>query len=355
MDLALASIAIAAQAVVAIVVLGAVSGGYQAHDYLAYRWAVEHVTAGLPVYNTTAPATGLLGLFLYPPTFLVLALPLAALPPLDAAVAWTATLLAASISAILVLPVRWRVRWLVLALSAAFYPSLQALAQGQVGPILLLLAALGWRWLDRPVRLGATIALGAAIKLQPALLVGWAVITDRRRAAAFAVVLFCLLAAAATVLAGPDSWGLQLASLARTNDPILTPNSVGPAHLALVSGASLAAAYAAMLINLAATIIVTAYLAWRGPADVSYLAVVVACQLISPVIWLHYAVVLLLPMAWLLDRGRWIALAVPIALSTALADVVPPLIAFAAYWAILAGLAWEGLRDAAPAAALEVA
>ena len=40
---------------------------------------------------------------------------------------------------------------------------------------------------------------------------------------------------------------------------------------------------------------------------------VVATQLISPLLWDHYAVVLLVPTAWLLARGAWWALAIPLA------------------------------------------
>ena len=35
----------------------------------------------------------------------------------------------------------------------------------------------------------------------------------------------------------------------------------------------------------------------------SYLVAVVASQLLSPILWDHYAMLLLLPVAWLLDRG----------------------------------------------------
>jgi hypothetical protein len=38
-----------------------------------------------------------------------------------------------------------------------------AVKLGQVGPILFLLFAIGWRWLDEPIRLGVSAALGTAI------------------------------------------------------------------------------------------------------------------------------------------------------------------------------------------------
>ena len=42
--------------------------------------------------------------------------------------------------------------------------------------------AAGWRWLDRPAVSGRVIAAGALIKVQPALLFGWAFVTRRWRA-----------------------------------------------------------------------------------------------------------------------------------------------------------------------------
>ena len=56
----------------------------------------------------------------------------------------------------------------------------------------------------------------------------------------------------------------------------------------------------------------------------SYLVAVVASQLLSPVLWDHYAMLLLLPVAWLLDRGHRWAVVIPLATSTLLISVTPP-------------------------------
>ena len=49
----------------------------------------------------------------------------------------------------------------VLSLAAIDWPVLYSIKLGQVGPLLLLAIAVGWRWLDRPVVLGLSIAAGA--------------------------------------------------------------------------------------------------------------------------------------------------------------------------------------------------
>ena len=45
------------------------------------------------------------------------------------------------------------------------------------------------------------------------------------------------------------------------------------------------------------------FAALRRPPVASYLVAVVASQLLSPILWDHYAMLLLLPVAWLLDRA----------------------------------------------------
>ena len=64
---------------------------------------------------------------------------------------------------------------------------------------------------------------------------------------------------------------------------------------------------------------------------VGYLTAVTASQLLSPVLWDHYALLLLLPTAWLLDRRQWWALAIP--LVTAIFAVgLPPVVYPLAFW-----------------------
>ena len=87
------------------------------------------------------------------------------------------------------MPISAPLRWTMLLLAGLSWPLLYSFKLGQVGPILMLLFVLGWRWLDRPVGLGATIGIGTLVKVQPALLGVWALLTGRPRAAAIAAVV----------------------------------------------------------------------------------------------------------------------------------------------------------------------
>jgi hypothetical protein len=53
--------------------------------------------------------------------------------------------------------------------------------------------------------------------------------------------------------------------------------------------------------------------AWlRYPPSVAIVVTAVASVMVSPILWAHYAVILLLPVALLLERRQWWAAALPI-------------------------------------------
>jgi hypothetical protein len=82
----------------------------------------------------------------------------------------------------------------------------------------------------------------------------------------------------------------------------------------------------ASAIQLATVVIavVAALVAIRVADDeASYMVAVVATQLVSPLLWDHYAVLLLLPVAWLLNRGQWWAALLPLATALPVLGIVP--------------------------------
>ena len=318
--------------------------GTLGYDYLAYDLAVDRLLAGQPIYDATAQEFGPFGLFFYPPPSLLLVLPVALLPTSIAIWTWTVLLAAASVAAVALMPIARRTFWWVLLLAALSWPLLYAIKLGQVGPIALLLFAIGWRWLDQPRPLGLSIGLGTVIKVQPALLIGWALVTGRRQAAVVAVVVVAVLSLLATVFTGPGAWFDLASLLARVSKPIETPHAFGVGRLAFEAGASFEVATLLHWVNFALAALLVAITVLRGSAVAGYMAVVVASQFLSPVLWDHYALVLLLPTAWLLDRGRLWAAAIPLVTSTflVLTQIEVPVAYPVAFWATLLALAWEG-------------
>jgi len=322
--------------------IASAQAGTLGFDFLSYDSAVRRFFAGGVLYDQSFDYTGAFGLFYYPPPFVLLAAPLSVLDPALAAWIFSAILVAAFAAAVAILPLSRTIRWLVLLLGGVSWPLVYAIKLGQVGPILLLTFAIGWRWMDRPWRFGVATAVGTAIKIQPAFLFGWALLTGRRRAIWIGLGVLAVLAIGATVVAGPGSWVDQATLLARVSKPIDTPHNFTPGRVAFEAGAGQALAWAIQIANWILVALVVAWATLRGSAVSSYLAVVIASQLVSPILWDHYALMLLLPVAWLLQRGRWWAGFIPLATAIPFVEVIPPVTYAICYWLTLLAVIWEG-------------
>ncbi len=294
-----------------------VAGDTLGYDFLAYLDAARRLIDGLPLYEAGVTVSGGVGLYQYPPPFALALVPLALLPgTLAPTLAWLTTSLAALVAGIAALPVRPWVRWTVLLVGGLTWPVLYAVKLGQVGPVLVLLFALAWRWIDRPAPLGLSIAAGTLVKLQPALLIPWALVARRRRAAAIAVAVLFASFLASLPFVGLGTWGDYFALVRGIGATVDTPHavSVGAVLLGLGVDASVASALQWAFVLGVAAVTVHAWV-WRD-AEASLVVTAVASQCVSPLVWDHYAIVLLLPVALVLDRaGRraWPFALLPIA------------------------------------------
>jgi hypothetical protein len=317
----------------------AVAGDTLGYDFLAYHAAAARVLGAEAAYDTSFQAAGGFGLFYYPPTFIPLVLVFGLVPAAAATWTWTALLLAAFAAGVALLPVSPRVRWLVVLLAAQSWPFLYAIKLGQAGPLLFLLFAAGWRWMDtRPAILGLSAGLGAAIKLQPGLILVWALLTRRWLAVVSGAAMLAALAALATLLSDAQAWADFLLLVGRVSDPITTPHNVTPGAIAYQLGATGEVASVVQWVSAAAAVGIVIVTALRlGPVP-SYLVAVLASQLLSPILWDHYALLLLLPVAWLVDRGHWWAVVPVLATSVILVGVIPAWIYPVAFWVLLVGV-----------------
>jgi hypothetical protein len=158
-----------------------------------------------------------------------------------------------------------------------------------------------------------------------------------------------VLASALALLVVPgglSTWTDYLVVVRNVSDPITTPHNFTPGALlnqGLGAPVPLAIVVQVASMLVAAGLVVVA--AVRATPVTSYLAAVVASQLLSPVLWDHYALVLLLPAAWLIDRGHTWAVAIPLATSVAFLFLVPPAVYPAAFWLALVAVVVVGIRD----------
>ena len=284
------------------VTVGVANLGY---DYQAYSQAAHRILDGAPLYDLSVNVAGGFAIYLYPPPFVLAFLPFALLPDQAALWQWEAVAIGSIVTGIAILPVKTRVRWIMLVLSIISWPVLYSILLGQVGPLLFLLFAIGWRWRDNPVVLGISIAAGALIKVQPIILLGWAGLTGRWRAVTISLATMAIAALVATIVFGPGVWSDYFALLGRVNSSVTTPNGYSVGAILYKAGVAEGTAQTIQLFVTVAIVAVVAIAILTASHEVSYITTVVASQILSPLVWDHYAVVLILPTAWLLERGRW--------------------------------------------------
>jgi hypothetical protein len=283
------------------------------YDYSCYAGAARNLLDGKAIYDNvfsinvgTCPGT-----YTYPPAFAVALVPWLSLGGAAAGL-WCVAMAICFVAGVALLPVRRDVRWLIVILGALNWPLLYAVKLGQVEPILFLGFAAAWRWMDDARVVGAATAVGALVKVKPGLLVVWAIATGRYRAAAIGISATVALAAAATLVTGIGAWSAYVDLLRGLGGALTTPHNFAPGAVAFQAGASESVATAVQLASSAAAV-AALLAAWRFASPVASLQVtIVASQLISSPLRDHYAVLLLLPTAWLVTRGRTWAVVFPL-------------------------------------------
>ncbi len=196
-------------------------------------------------------------------------------------------------------------RWTIVLLAALEWPFLYSIKLGQVGPLLFLLLAVAWRWRDRLWPVAIAIAVGTLVKVQPAILIVWAVVTGRWRLAGAAVGLLAAICAAGTVFTGIGAWTDYLALLRRISPAADAINNCSVGAVLYQAGVPVEVANGVQWLS-ALVVAAAVLLAWRYARPVAAFQVtVLASQLLTPLLWDHYAMLLLLPIAWLLQRGRY--------------------------------------------------
>ena len=338
-------------------VLGS-AGQTLGYDYHCYEGAAQALRDGKPIYDVafsvnvgTCPGT-----YTYPPAFAAVLGPWLSFGGAAAAL-WCLAMAACFLVGVALLPVRRDVRWLIVIVAALDWPLLYAVKLGQVEPLLFLGFAAAWRWMDRADVVGSVTAIGALVKVQPLLLAVWAIATGRFRAAVVAVLAALALAAAATLVTGLEAWATYVTLLRDLGGQLSTPHNFAPGAIAHMAGASDALAATIQLASAAVAVAaLLVALRYAGP-ELSLMVTIVASQLISSPLRDHYAVLLLLPTAWLVQRGRKWAVVFPLVGWIALFGAeawLPAASVSITFFACLAVLLWEARlerRTAGPAAA----
>jgi hypothetical protein len=273
------------------------------HPGLAYdpaaMTALEYSNAQRPPHGGFLP-------FLYSPVFLLLCLPLGALPYAAALLLFTAANLAAFTAAILAILPR---SWPRLAV-AAFPGALVNLVSTQNGGLSAALFGGAMTLLDRRPALAGALLGGFAFKPQLALCLPVALICARRFRAvagcAASAIALCLLS---WIVLGGTAWQGFAGALPFTRAIMLhaanvwgTSNSVYAALRILGAGAAPAMAAQALSAILAASVL--ARLCWRRPGGQAEIAASIAAALLMTPYVMDYDLISLgVPMAWFAARS----------------------------------------------------
>jgi hypothetical protein len=272
-----------------------VSGHGGGGDFAIFRHAGERVLRGHSPY--VAPTAALLASndrFVYPTPFAFPFVPFALVSERVGAVVFFLCAVVAVVVALKLLGVADRRCYGAAILSI---PVFGALGVGAVGPFLLLLVAAGWRRRDG-LSGGILLAVAAATKLFLWPLLVWLVATRRLRGSA---------AAAATLMAIISIWVLaDLQGLRLYPDTVRVLNDVqrwksySPQTLALSLG--LTARAAAAVVAVVAVGGTLAIIRARRDERRSFAVAVTVALLATPILWLHYLVLLFVPLALLRPR-----------------------------------------------------
>jgi Glycosyltransferase family 87 len=300
-------------------------GGLQVpYDFAIFLQAADDVRAGDNPYvspdsyvNPDSVTEQAQAPYAYPPLLAIVLIPATVLPddvggssPVGVLV--SLFLIACVVGTLALLDVR---DWRCYPIALLYPPTLENVEYGAIGPALALLVALAWRYRDRVGRVAA--ALGAAVALKVFLwpLVVWLAATRRWKAAVGAAVVAAGLALASWAAIGFDGIADYPELLRRLSD-VEAENSYSAYAILVAVGLSSTLAHVVVAVVAAGLL----GLGWRaartgGDGDRrSFTYALAAGFVLTPILWLHYLVLLVVPIALARPRlsGLWL---VPLAMT----------------------------------------
>ncbi len=287
------------------------------YDFAIFLQAAHDVRSGDDPYVDPDSVSDGDSPYAYPPLLALVLVPATALPDevhgsSPAGVLVSLLLIGCVVAALALLDVR---DWRCYPIALLYPPTLENLEYGAIGPVLALLVALAWRYRGRVA--GPAASLGAAIALKVFLwpLVVWLVATRRWRAAVGAVFVAAALALGSWAVIGFDGIADYPDLLRRLSD-LEAENSYSAYAMLMTLGLSSALAH---LVATAAAVglLVLGWRAARGGHDGDRRALTYALAagvVLTPILWLHYLVLLVVPIALARPRlsGLWL---VPLAMT----------------------------------------
>jgi alpha-1,2-mannosyltransferase len=306
-------------AVVPLVVGGFFLAASYAHDTLAYDLRHAYLPAAEALVDGESPYPELDDprlaaeqAYVYPPLVGWALAPATLLSENAASIVAALVTIGLVLGILLVLEVR---DWRCYGAALLWAPTLIGIQTASASVLVAFLVALAWRYRERTLPFSASLGGAIAVKLFAWPLLVWALAMRRGREAVAAVVV----AAAAILLPWAplafEDLGRYPTLLERLAD-LVAPESYSLVGVAEAVGLGETAGRALGVACGGALLGVCVVLGRRGDDLRSFTAAVAAALAFTPVLWQHYLVLLLVPLAlsrprvsalWLLPIGLWLA------------------------------------------------
>src|SRR5262245_56773570 len=277
-------------------------GGLQVpYDFAIFLRAAEDVRSGDDPYvdpdsvseNARAP-------YAYPPLLAIALIPATVLPDdvsgsSPVAVLVSLALIACVVGTLALLDVR---DWRCYPVALLYPPTLENVEYGATRPVLALLVALACRYRDRVGAVAAGLGAAVALKVFRWPLVVWLAATRRWSAAVGAALVAVVLALGSWAVIGFDGLADYPELLRRLSD-VEAANSYSAYAILVAIGLPSALAHLVVLAA-AAAVLVLGWRAGRGERDGDSRALMYALAagfVLTPILWLHYLVLLVVPIA----------------------------------------------------------
>jgi hypothetical protein len=249
--------------------------------------------------------------FVYPAPAAFFMAPLSFVPKVAAEALWTAIGVGAVFAALRLLNVRdWRCYGVVFMWPAVW----SALANGSISLVLLGVCAALWRYRSRPFVAGCLLSVLVVFKLYLWPIGVWLLATRRIRATAVSVGMTVVSALVGWAVIGFSGFREYPHLLARLTT-LVADESYSPYAFARSLGASPQAAR--LLVFAAGAVLLGTVVSYARRSDESaFLLAIAATFVLSPIVWPHYFVLLVVALAiaspefnagWLLPIAAWVA------------------------------------------------
>jgi len=304
---------LAAAVIVALLVLSATEDLLAWDVRFAYLPAAEAVLDGHSPYPALDdPILEDQKGYVYPPQLVLALVPFTWLPIDVVAVVFGLGLLALVGLTLYVLEVR-DIR--CYAAAVLWVPTISGVLLGNLSIPLALALALVWRYRERvwPPAVSLGLSVSAKLVLWPMFV--WMIATRRVRASLAAIAIGVAVTLAAWAVIGFAGF-VSYPDLVRRLSEIQAENSYSLVGMASTAGLGDAVGQALTLLVGGGLLAACVLLARRGDDVRSFTCAVVATLALSPIVWLHYLVVLLVPIAisrprftplWLLPVLLWLS------------------------------------------------